>query len=243
MSLFVPMPFVASKITYASALAAITNKTIILDASISSAANADTLTTTPFANTGSAGGNFVGNATWRTNIQNGFRAVRSTSPAQPAEHSTLDLGTAMGESTGTETWTIWLAGSLSGTSSGAVVAGGGGTFGPIYVGSSRALQTRFYNGSGYTTQDWGASFTDGAPFVASVRANSSGDMRVNFNGTVYSFSPSLNQETFFDAPTYALRGRTSGTDYLFEEVWSSDSVSNAVQDNFVTALKTKWSIA
>lgn len=224
---------------YASALAAIPNKTVILAADTSSASDGATLTSSPFPNAGSAGTNFVGSAVWKTGIISGKRVVRATATSATMT-SSLTLSTLIG---GDLTWSFWFVAALTGASNNDIIGDVGGYLWAFSTASTRQLQSRAFNRTG-STQNWGYSFTDGAPFVASAKVDASGNMRVNFNGATTSFAngflePWVKTGTF---KGWGGHGASVIAD-MGEQVWSSDHVSDQVQDNFVAGLKLKWGIA
>lgn len=236
-------------VAYATAVAAITNKTVYNRADTSSAANGNSLTTVPWVNE-ALSVNWTGAVPlWNTGVQNGLRGVNLS--ANGVITTTTNLNTVFG---GTVDATFFAVEKRDGTqgaggqpvSNSTIIDDASQRFGLGFLTNTRQFGLDMFNGSAYTTFSIGASFTDSVAYVLAVQISSSGTIRVNFNGTIVS-TTSGPFSGYFDVATAVVRplhiqNNPTTPQYALEYIASSVRQSDIDTDNLVQALKTKWAI-
>lgn len=238
---------------YASALAAISNKTLILEPDLSAGTTGQTLSTVNLNNTGSAGGSYRGTATWSgtggSGI-NGLNTFRLLSSGQTAgDTSNEPTGTALIGNSDLDftTWGVYKA-TMSGSNFSTTLLGlGSGTgWSPVQTGTFDTNIGYDLRTTSQTRAGTAGSYTSGVPFVLSVRVDSSGNIRTNFNGTTSTSYTSISSGTAYEniGNRITLNPQVSSDQYYQygTQVVSSGAVSDVVQDDFVSALKTRWGI-
>ena len=234
---------------YAAALAAVTNKTLILDASAGAGTAGQALSTTSLNNTGSAGGSFRGAAKWRGvgNGQNGLNTVLvdssgtsmqdgSNNPAIYTLISTVAFTAFLvcKINRPTDTTTRWM-------DNGGVVNG----WSPFQQqGSGRNIRSDL-RGSSTVSQDWsGQTYSNNVAMVLALRCTAAGALRWNKNGTTGTLSTG---PSYYDNNTNRLQFYPYNSDSdsfeFCEAVISSSDQTDQVMDALVLAMKAKWGIA
>lgn len=235
-------------VPYATAVAAITNKTIYARADTATGADAATLTTTNWDNESVATPNINGTATYQTNILGGNRGILADASGEygyPGSTLTTIVG---GSGLSYTMFAVEKRSGTQGASTGSsrfnnslVMGDIGGYLFMTFDASSRRFIIQSYNGS-YTTTDTGFDFTDNTPYVIAWKVEADGSVRVNFNGTIYTAGAGAQVNPSAFTGQFRMNKWTAGTNYGFEYIASSDAASNGDMDNLVTALKTKWGI-
>lgn len=235
-------------VPYATAVAAITGKTLYARADTATGANAATLTTTNWDNEAVATPNITGTATYQTGILGGNRGILADGSSEYAyPGSTLSTITggsglsytmfAVEKRTGTQ-------GSSTGDSryiNSSVMSDASGFLGMGFDTSSRRFLLHSFNVT-YSHTNTGFDFVDNTPYVIAWKVEADGSVRVNFNGTIFTAGAGSQVNPSSAGGQFRMNKFTAGTNYGFEYIASSDAASNSDMDNLVTALKTKWGI-
>lgn len=217
-------------------LATIPNKTLLLRADRSTAANGATLNASPWDDEIRTS-DFTGTATWETNSINGYRAMLSSGSGQRGA-SGLDLSTING---GDNSVTVWFSERRSGSQGSASFPGGNskiysdqaGYFAVGFMANSNRIYIFYNDGSNEGSIDTGFTLSDGIPYVGSFRVDTSGFVRVNFNGIT---SNPGQISLSFPLGTMAVNSWGAGQNRAHFYAASSDAVSNTLQDALVSAL-------
>lgn len=247
MSLFLPAPFVTSGLSYAAAIAAITNKSIYVYGDSYGGSNGTALTTTNWTNSGSAGGAFSatsGSVVWETNSQNGMPGVKNAVNNAWLTRA-IDYNTLHGTNGAMTVFAVEKRTGSQGTSTGDTTYTNGGIFGDVsnWVGHyyiTRAVAYYKYTGN---NQSSALSYTDGAAFVTAIRINTSGHYRVNFNGSsVYLDTTSRTAPSTSAGNIFLLKNLNTSNNYGYEYIVTADVLADGLVDQIVIALKKKWGI-
>lgn len=235
-------------VPYATAVAAITNKTLYARADTATGADGATLTTTNWDNEAVATPNVTGNATYQTNILGGNRGILADATGELG--TVNQLSTAIGGSG--LSYTMFAVEKRSGTQGSStgtnryqnsnVLGDSSGYLCMTFDTSSRRFILQSFSGS-YSTTDTGFDFTDNTPYVLAWKVEADGSVRASFNGTIFTAGASSQVNPSSQTGQFRLNKWTAGTNYGFEYIVSSDAASNGDMDNLVTALKTKWGIS
>lgn len=237
---------------YAASLAAVTNKTLILDASAGAGTAGQALSTTNLNNTGSAGGSFRGAAKWRGvgNGQNGLNTVLVDSSGTSMQDgsnnpqvSSLISSVAFTAflvckiNRPTDTTTRWM-------DNGNVIQG----WSPFSNQSGgRSINSDFRQDEGTTiTQAWsGQTYSNDVAMVLAIRCNSGGTFRWNKNGTTGTLSGTKTDGYANNTNRLQFYPYNSDSDSFefCESVISSSDQTDQVMDALVLAMKAKWGIA
>ena len=247
MSLFVPAPFISSGLSYAGAIAAITNKVIYVRGDSYAGSNGTALTTSNWTNSGSAGGAFTattGAIVWETNSQNGMPGVKNAVNGGYI-YQAVDYNTTHGTNGATTIFAVEKRSGAQGTSSGDTTYLNGGIFfdasqwvGHYYI--TRLISYYKFTGN---NQGSGISYTDGTPFVVAIRINASGHYRVNFNGaSVYSDTTARTAPNTSAGNIALLKNLNTSNNYGYEYIATADVLADGLVDQIVLALKKKWGI-
>lgn len=245
MRLFVPAPFVSSGFSYASAIAAITNKSIYVRGDSYGGSNGQNVSGgNAWANAGSAGGSFSGTSTfhqWETNSLNGMPGVRGNQNGWPLS-SSINYSLLFGTGGAMTFFAVEKRNGSQGTSSlwnnGAVILDSSGTSRTGIFFNTRQF---YYQESPGLSQASGLSFADNAPYVLAVRVKTSGHLRVNLNGSIYSDTTTRSAPSS-TSQVNLLRPGNTNNNYGYEYIVTADVLADALIDNIVIALKKKWGI-
>ncbi len=181
-----PLMMAGGGSAYSNLLAAIPNKTLVLRADQSAAANGNSLDVLPWDN--EAGADFTGAGTWQTNSLNGFRGVVKS--GLDIGQSTMTLDQLMPTDRSITVWAVERRSGTQGDNIGdgrytnsSVIRDSGGYFGIPFQPTSREFLLYTYP-SGYSYQASGFSFTDNVPYCFACRIANDGAVRFNFNGSI-----------------------------------------------------------
>lgn len=242
--MFTPNPFVKSGLSYSEAMDSIPSKLIYVRGDTYGGSNGTTLSSSSWANAGSLGGNFSGSSpalTWETSSQNGLPGVKNI--GNGAQITTgHDYNLLPGTAGALTIFAVEKRNGSQGTPGfygGSIVSEQGGYSG--YVWNTRTLEYYLYGGAGANT---GLSYTDNVPFVCGIRMNTSGHLRVNLNGNIYSDTTSRGNPSASAGQTYLLRNlNNTSNNYGYEYIVTKSVLSDIDVDKIVIALKSKWGIA
>jgi len=245
MSLFVPSPFVSSGFSYASAIAAITNKVIYVKGDSYAGSNGQNVSGgNVWTNAGSAGGSFSGTSTfhqWETNSLNGMPGVKASQNGW-ALASSINYTSILGTGGSVTLFAVEKRNGSQGSSSvwtnGAVLKDSTSTSRTGIFFNTRQF---YYQETPGLSQATGLSFSDNTPYVLAVRVNGSGNLRVNFNGSIYSDATTRSApSSTTNVSLLNLGGTNPG--YGYEYIATPDVLADALVDSIVIAIKKKWGI-
>lgn len=229
---------------YTAALTAIPNKTFHVRGDTSTAANGNSLTTTPWDN--EYGADVTGAPTWQTASLNSYRGVAATGTQSGASTDTLSAILPSGAQ-----FTIFFVAKYNGTQgadtfatfNSCVIRDSNQIWGVGFVSNSNQLAIRSGSGAG---NQWntGRLFTDNTPFACAIKINSSGSNgRILFNGSA-SAGTSIGLTTPANkSGTLAPVAQNANSGVIYEILCSSDELSDAQMDSFDLLLRQKWGLA
>lgn len=233
---------------YATAMAAITDKTLYARADTSSAADGANLASSNWLDEATGNGmpavSVAGGEVWKTNVQAGKRGVFVPGTYQGVD-AEMTLATLIGS--GTRDCTLFIVEKRSGTQGPGTYTNsksiGMDLWGLTFSPASRAFAMYTYGASeGYIAL--GPSFVDMTAYVLAVQVSSTGIVRANYNGTPYTPTGTLQLCADFASGIQLISNRgTPGDNYGLEYIVSSTRQSDSVVDNAVLALKAKWGIS
>ena len=228
------------KLSYTDAIAAITNKSIYVRGDSYGGSNGTQVSSSNWTNEGSVGGAFTSAASgivWETNSQNGMPGVKN-----PVSGGALTRAVDYNTLHGTNgAMTLFVVEKRSGSQSTSGVFLGDQNFFTGHRFNTRTIE--YYDGLVSFTQSTSLSYTDDVPHVIGIRVNTSGNLRVNFNGaSVYSDATSRSAPTSSAANLLLFRNNNTSNNYFYECICTADVLSDALIDNIVIALKEKWGI-
>ena len=238
--LFTPAPFLTSKLSYASAIAAVTNKSIYVRGDSYGGSNGTQVSASNWTNEGSAGGAFTSaysGVIWETNSQNGMPGVKNPVNGGSLTRA-VDYNTLHGAN---GAMTLFVVEKRTGSQ-----PSSGVFFGDQNAYTGHRFNTRaveYYDLLVGFTQSTGLSYTDDVPHVIGIRVNTSGNLRVNFNdASFYSDTTSRSAPTSSASNLMMFRNANTSNNYFYECICTADVLPDALIDNIVIALKEKWAI-
>lgn len=246
-----PGQFAGGGSEYATTLAALTNKTMLVRADLGSAADTTATTTTALDN---ELGNDYGTTghTWSTNSQNGLRGILGTGPSVAMlAASGVTIATCI--NTGGRNNTSFVVAKLNGTQgsggstlqyTNTILIGANDYWSIVFEANSMQFSLYMYNSAagGYQNSPSSFSFTDNTAFVLALSISSGGNLRWNFNGSVVTQNVGFGSSDDSSNPFGFNRNKSSGAGYLYEALTCNSEQSTTSVDAHVLALKAKWGI-